>query len=201
MRGTKKQSTMMVCAILAVLAPLQVTSIEAQTQPASAATATSPDGTASLEAEPESGRIELKEGSPVTLSLASKLSSSSCREGDPVKFIVAEDVKVNDKLVVRSGMSAMGHVERARKSGMMGRGGELTLGLDYIQVNDTVVRVRGTSGKNGEDKTGAVVGLTVAFGVVGFMKHGKQAELSAGTNVHAYVDRSVELPALSGASF
>jgi hypothetical protein len=66
-----------------------------------------------------------------------------------------------------------------------------------MQVNDTVVKLRGNRGKNGADKTGAVVGLTVAFGLVGFIKHGKQAEIAAGTSVPAYVDRTVELPILS----
>ena len=178
---------------LAALLPLQALASQDQTSQSGDAHSVTPDR-AQVANQVATPNLELKEGSPVTLSLVSALTSKSCREGDAVKLTVAEDVKVENSVAIRAGTTAMGHISQVKKSGAMGRGGELSIDVDYIQVNDTVVKLRGSRGKNGDDKAGAVVGLTVAFGIVGFMKHGKQAELPAGTNVHAYVDRTVELP-------
>ena len=38
-----------------------------------------------------------------------------------------------------------------------------------------------------------MIGLTLAFGMVGFLKHGKQAEIKEGTPLKAYVDQDTEL--------
>ncbi|HZI55256.1 MAG TPA: hypothetical protein VFF39_00705 [Verrucomicrobiae bacterium] len=61
------------------------------------------------------------------------------------------------------------------------------------------VKLRGAQGKNGDSKTGATVGLVIAFGVLGFMKHGKQAEVKEGTPVKAYVDEDVQVASLGPA--
>ena len=196
MNNLSTNTRVLIAAALAALLPLQAIAFQDQTAPTSDAIGASTDHTKDS-IETGLRKLELKEGSPVVLSLASALNSKSCREGDPVRLTVAGDVKVDNAIVVRAGATAMGHIARVKKSGMMGRGGELSIDLDYMQVNDTVVKLRGSRGKDGQDKTGAVVGLTVAFGLVGFMKHGKQAEIPAGTNVQAYVDRAVELPALN----
>ena len=83
---------------------------------------------------------------------------------------------------------------------MAGKGGELNLRLEYLKAGDTKVKLRGAQGKNGDSKTGATVGLVLAFGVLGFMKHGKQAEVKEGTPVKAYVDEDVQIASLGPAS-
>lgn len=140
-------------------------------------------------------RLTLKEGTPVKLVLAKNLSSKTCATGDPVDFTVAEDLKVGDRVVVRKGAQALGTIAHAKKAGSFGKGGELTLRLEYLKAGDARVRLRGAQGHEGEGKQGAVVALTVAFGVVGFLKHGKQAEVKAGAPVDAVVDQDTELAA------
>jgi hypothetical protein len=139
-------------------------------------------------------KLVLKEGTDVKLRFAQELSSKTSSEGDPVNFVLDEDIKVGDVVVARAGAKAVGTVTNAKKAGMMGKGGELNLRLDRLKVGDNKVRLRGTKGKEGDSKTGTAVALTVLFGPVGLIKHGKEITVKEGTPLGAYVDDDVTLP-------
>ena len=64
-----------------------------------------------------------------------------------------------------------------------------------MKAGDKRVRLRGTKGKEGQGKTGTAVTLTVLFGPLGLLKHGKQVEVKEGSPLTAYVDEDVSLPA------
>jgi len=76
---------------------------------------------------------------------------------------------------------------------MMGKAGELNLRLDHLTVGDQRVRLRGSKGKEGEGKVGTSVALTVLFGPLGLIKHGKNVEVKAGTALTVYVDQDIPL--------
>jgi hypothetical protein len=61
-------------------------------------------------------------------------------------------------------------------------------------VGDTRMRLRGTKGKEGEGNVGAAVALTVLFGPIGLIKHGKNVEVKQGTPLLAYVDQDFTVP-------
>jgi hypothetical protein len=84
-------------------------------------------------------------------------------------------------------------VTRAEKSGMMGKAGELNMRLNYMKVGDTKIHVRGTKGKEGESGTTGAVVLTVLFGPIGLIKHGKNVEIKQGQSFHAFVSDDVAL--------
>jgi hypothetical protein len=96
--------------------------------------------------------------------------------------------------VAKAGAKAVGIVTHAKKAGMMGKGGELNLRLEYLLVGDTRMRLRGTKGKEGEGKVGTAVALTVLFGPIGLIKHGKNVEVKQGTPLLAYVDQEFTIP-------
>ena len=133
--------------------------------------------------------LMLKEGTDVKLKFAQDLSSKTANEDDPVNMILDEDLKVGDVTVAKAGAKALGTITHAKKSGMMGKPGELNMRLEYVLVGDTRVRLRGTKGKEGEGKVGTAVALTVLFGPIGLIKHGKNVEIKEGTPLAAYVDR------------
>jgi len=78
---------------------------------------------------------------------------------------------------------------------MMGKGGELNLRLEYLIVGDSRMRLRGTRGKEGEGKVGTAVALTVLFGPIGLIKHGKNVEVKEGTPLAAFVDQDFAVQA------
>ena len=140
-------------------------------------------------------KITLKEGTDVKLKFAQDLSSKTATDDDPVNLVLDEDLKVGDVTVAKAGAKALGTITHAKKAGMMGKGGELNLRLEYLIVGDSRMRLRGTKGKEGEGKVGAAVALTVLFGPIGLIKHGKNVEIKQGTPLSAYVDQDFTVPA------
>lgn len=138
-------------------------------------------------------KLLLKEGTDVKLKFAEDLSSKTAADGDPVNLVLDEDLKVGDVVLVRAGAKATGTVTNAKKAGMMGKAGELNMRLEHLKAGDERVRLRGSKGKEGEGKEGTTVALTVLFGPIGLIKHGKNVEIKAGTPLAAYIDQDVAL--------
>ena len=144
---------------------------------------------------PTSGCL-LRDSTEVHLKFANDLSSKTANDGDPVEFSLAEDLKIGDAVVVPIGSHAVATVSNAKRAGMMGRPGELSVQLQYVVAGASHVRLRGTKGREGESKTGATVALTVLLGPIGLIKHGKNVEIPSGTPMTAYVDQDIWLPPL-----
>jgi hypothetical protein len=144
-----------------------------------------------------SGKYMLHEGTDVNLRFAQDLSSKTASDGDPVTLILADDLKVGNFVVAKAGSKAFGEVTNSKKSGMMGKAGELNLRLDYLKAGDIKIKLRGTKGKEGEDKVTSTVVLTVLFGPIGLIKHGKNVEIKEGTALHAFVGDDVALVPVS----
>lgn len=143
------------------------------------------------------GKYILREGEDVNLTFAQDLTSKTAAEGDPVTLTLVDDLKVGNVVVAKAGAHAVGEITKAAKSGMMGKAGELSLRLDYIKVGDTKIRLRGTKGKEGENKVTSTVVLTVLFGPIGLIKHGKNVEIKQGSALHAFVADDVALLPIS----
>jgi hypothetical protein len=138
-------------------------------------------------------RIVLKEGTEVPLVFATDLNSKTAVDDDTVNMTLAEDLKVGDVIVVKKGAPALATVTNAKKAGMMGKAGELSIRLEYLKSDDQRLRLRGSKGKEGEGKVGATVALTVLFGPIGLIKHGKNVDIPPGTPLTAYVDQDYPL--------
>jgi hypothetical protein len=139
------------------------------------------------------GKLVLAEGTDVPLVFDEDISSKTAAEGDPVAFVLADDIKVGDVVVAKAGSKAFGEVTNAKKSGMMGKAGELNVRLDYLKAGDVKVRLRGAKGKEGESGTGAAVALTVLFGPIGLIKHGSNIDIKKGTTMKVYVADDIGL--------
>lgn len=159
----------------------------------------SPEATPAITAAPVSmvpaGMAMLREGTDVPLKFAQALSSKTAAEGDPVAFVLDEDLKVGDVVVARAGSTAFGEVTNVKKSGMMGKAGELNVRLDYLKVGESKIKLRGTKGKEGESGTTGAIVLTVLFGPIGLIKHGKNIDIPEGAALKAYVADDISLPA------
>ncbi|MGD0444567.1 MAG: hypothetical protein ABSA39_11590 [Edaphobacter sp.] len=140
-----------------------------------------------------SGKYKLREGEDVNLQFAQDLSSKTAAEGDPVTLTLVDDLKVGGVVVAKAGSKAVGEVSKAEKSGMMGKAGELSIRLDYLKAGDEKVKLRGTKGKEGESGVTSTVVLTVLFGPIGLIKHGKNVEIKQGQTLHAFVADDISL--------
>jgi hypothetical protein len=193
---TKQVSLAVVLVVLlgagsAMISAQAVAAAQGQSVVASAPPA--PGAPATPRASTPAGTLVLREGTDVRLKFTNDLSSKTAADGDPVDLILAEDLKVGDVVVAKSGCKAVGEITNAKKAGMMGKAGELNLRLEHLKVGDQRVRLRGSKGKEGEGKVGTAVALTVLFGPIGLIKHGKNVEVKAGTALAAYVDEDASL--------
>jgi hypothetical protein len=139
-------------------------------------------------------KLVLKDGSDVHLKFAESISSKTANEGDSVNLLLADDLKIGDIVVAKAGAKAVGTITHAKKAGMMGKAGELNMRLEYLKVGDDRVKIRGSKGKEGEGKEGTAVALTVLFGPIGLIKHGKNVEVKEGTALVAYMDQDYVVP-------
>lgn len=152
-----------------------------------------PAATATPARSPE--KLMLREGADVNLKFAQDLSSKTATEDDPVNLVLDQDLKIGDIVVAKAGAKAVGVITHAKKAGMMGKAGELNMRLQYLIVGDTRLKLRGTKGKEGQGKEGTAVALTVLFGPIGLIKHGKNVDIKEGTPLLAYTDENFEVPA------
>jgi hypothetical protein len=138
--------------------------------------------------------LVLPEGTDVPLAFDEDISSKTAAEGDSVAFVLADDIKVGDVVVAKAGGKAFGEVTNSKKSGMMGKAGELNIRLDYLKVGNVKVHLRGAKGKEGESGTTGAIVLTVLFGPIGLIKHGKNVDIKKGSSLKVYVSEDVSLP-------
>jgi hypothetical protein len=114
-----------------------------------------------------------------------------------VAFTLVDDLKVEGVVVAKAGSRAFGEVSKAEKSGMMGKAGELSIRLNYLKVGEEKIKLRGTKGKEGESGVTSTVVLTVLFGPIGLIKHGKNVEIKQGQAIHAFVADDISLLPIS----
>jgi len=142
-------------------------------------------------------KVLLAEGTEVQLAFDTTLRSRSASDGDQVQFHLTQDLKVGDVVVAKAGCVAMGEVANARKSGMMGKGGELNVQLNYLMVGSVKVPLRGTKAKGGNRGVAGTATVTALGGVTGLLKKGNEVKISKGTALTAYVSENISLePAL-----
>jgi hypothetical protein len=140
-----------------------------------------------------SGTIILKEGTDVKLKFAEDISSKTATADDPVTLTLDEDLKVGDVVVVKAGAKAYAIVSNTKRAGMLGKGGELNIRMDYLKADSVKIKLRGTKSRQGEDKTTSAIVLTVLLGPVGLIKHGKDIEVKTGTPLTAFVGDDITL--------
>lgn len=129
------------------------------------------------------------DGMEFTVLTVDEISSKTAKEGDPLTFKVADDVKIDGQTVIAKGSVVKGTVAQAKKAGMMGRGGSLGIHVESaMTIDNQKLKLRSTKGKEGDDKTGTTVALVVLFGPLGFLKKGKQAVIKPGTEIKVYTD-------------
>lgn len=134
---------------------------------------------------------KVPDGEKVRLLLMEEVSSATAQEGDRVNLTVAEDVKVGEDVIIAKGAAAAGKISHAKKKGMLGEGGKLTMSLDQVKcVDGQNVRIRATASREGDDKLGKTVAVFVLAGPFAVLVKGKDVTSPKGTEYAAYLDET-----------
>ena len=141
-------------------------------------------------------QIVLTEGTPITVTTISELSSKTAQVGYQVRMEVVDQVDVRGVRVIDAGAPVYGEVTAAQRNGHIGKPGSLTVEINYIKLADRNVRVRGRREARGAGGGGAVVATTVLLSPLGLLAHGKSASIPANTAFTAYVLADTPVAAL-----
>jgi len=141
----------------------------------------------------------LREGTEVNLKLAQKLTAKSAVVGEPVELVLAQDLKVNDAVVVRQGARVLGTVVAGKESEKKkNEAHQLAMKVNFLKAGDAKISLRGEKSAEGKRNKDAMVAGTIFLGLSGLlMTSGKHYEIPEGSPLTAYVDKDIELPALS----
>lgn len=142
--------------------------------------------------------IVVPDGTEFVVVTTEEITSKTATEGDPLAFKVLEDVALNGHVVIARDSLVKGVVASAKKSGMLGKGGSLSIRVESaMTVDDQKLKLRSSKGREGDDKTGTTVALTVLFGPLGLLKHGKNAKIKPGTHITVYTDEEKKVRVVS----
>lgn len=140
-------------------------------------------------ADSKKAEVTVPDGTAVSVVTEEEISSKTASEGDALTFRIDEDVTVNGRVVIAKGSIAKGTVSEVAHSGHLGKGGKLGIKLDStIAVDNQSIKLRASKGKQGDDKTGSVIALTLLVSPLFLLKKGKDAKLKSGTKLAAYTD-------------
>ena len=141
--------------------------------------------------QPQGREVVLPDGTEFTVVTTEEISGKVAVEGDPLTFKVEDDVKVNGQLVIAEGTVVKGTVANAKKSGRLGKGGQLGIRVETTTaVDGQKIKLRATKASEGDDKTGTVIALSLLLSPLFFLKRGKDAKIKAGTKIKVYTDET-----------
>lgn len=137
---------------------------------------------------------------PLILAFSDEVSSKTALKNGEVRFVVAEDLRIGEVLVIPKDTPAIGEVVHVQKSGFGGRGGELILAARYISFGDQRIALRSLkplagpyAGKNNSDAALAVSIIPYA-GLVSLFITGGEIVIPAGTRASVLVAADTSLP-------
>ena len=135
--------------------------------------------------------FDIPDGAEIAVVTTETISSKTSTEGDPLTFKMDEDLIINGVVLIAKGTLVKGYVSNAEKNGHFGKAGKLGIRVESTKtVDNQTIKLRASKGKEGDSKTGTTVALVVLFGPLGFLKHGKNAEIKEGTKIKVFTDES-----------
>jgi hypothetical protein len=156
---------------------------------------------ATLYSEQGQRGVRVPDATALRLVLTDPLSSATNEVDDPVRFEVTEEVRVGGVVVIAKGSTAVGHVVEVEPKKRLGRAGKLNFTLDHVKaVDGSNLRLRASSTRKGDDKTGTVIVGTVLLSPLFLIMRGKDVSIPQGMAMTAYIDGDRDIQVYSDGS-
>lgn len=131
----------------------------------------------------------------VELEIVDPASSKTSSAGDKVRIRVAEPVLVDGVVAIPAGAEGHAEIIHASKARMMGKAGELTLGMPFVEVRGQRVplkrmRYGRSSGHNANTEVWVATAL---IGIPGMLISGGNVDIQSGARAHAVVAAETRL--------
>ena len=138
---------------------------------------------------------------PVIIRIDADISSKTSKPGDRFGITVAEDVRVDEAVVIPAGSVGEGEVIHAAKPGAGGKAGELIVMARFVRVGDNEIRLRSFSlGAAGKDKSTDALAASFIAGPFAMFQHGGAVVIPRDTLGTAKTALEFKLPAVMGSA-
>lgn len=140
-------------------------------------------------------KVVIPEGTVLKVKSLSAFDSKNVNEGDIVDFAVYEDLEIDGKIIIKEGAIVNAYIETSEKAKGLGKQGSLKVQFNYTKaVDGAKVPLRSTKGTlSGEGKAGGAIALAVVVSPLFLLKKGKEAKVTEGKLMEAYVSRDVNV--------
>ncbi len=144
-------------------------------------------GLSTTNAQTASSEIALPESTAINVHLTKPISSKTAERGDPVEFLVDEDLVIDGRVLIRKDTVAQATVIYSEKSGYLGHSGKLALQVESTKtVDGTTIPLRAAKGAEGDSAAGATIALSMFVGPLGMLKKGGDTVIAEGTKLTVY---------------
>jgi len=145
----------------------------------------------------EGEEVTVPDGTEFEVLTTEEISSKTASENDPVNFKVAEDVKINDRVVIAKDTLVKGIVANVEQRGHLGKGGKLGLRVESTTaVDGQKVKLRAAKGKGDTGTVGSTIALSVLISRLFLFRRGNHAVIKPGTKIKVFTDeeKKVRIP-------
>lgn len=136
-------------------------------------------------------RLLVPSGTRIDLVTRDAISTKKNEKGDLLYLKVAAPVIVDGVTAIPADTVVVAQLTRAEKRGAFGRSGKLDVKLLYAGLAGGPLRVSGTLEARGKKDGGDTAATAAAFLVLPFISTGRSAEIPAGSEVSARLDRDL----------
>jgi Chitobiase/beta-hexosaminidase C-terminal domain len=137
----------------------------------------------------------LQQGTEVNLAFDSDVDSKSAQVGDKISLQLVSPLKIGDRTLAPTNVTAQGTVIHVDHKGAGGAPGVLTVRVDWLRANGITVPLTAVNTIEGKDHVGRVRSLILipVIGIASLAQHGEDAEISKGTPIVARVVADTDL--------
>ena len=145
----------------------------------------------------QSTKTKVEEGTIILLKSLSIISSNTTMDGESIDFFCADNVVVNNKLIIKKNSKVTGKVESSEKSRSLGKGGSLKIIVAKpIDINIKNIPISGVYNYvKGDNKSGTAVGLSFVFSPLFLFVKGKEANIPIGSLIEVYITQEINIQA------
>jgi hypothetical protein len=136
---------------------------------------------------PPGERLLLPQGTPMLLAFAADVNSHGASVGDQIPMTVTRDVQQDGVILIKTGTAAVGTVIQVDKNTAFGLPGVLSFKVDYLDLNGTLIRLRGEAAREGEAKPPNAAILIPVVGPLTALRRGTDAVIKQGTPFTAFL--------------
>lgn len=145
----------------------------------------------------QTSKTKIEEGTIILLKSLSIISSNTSMDGESIDFYCAENIVVDNKIIIKKNSKVTGKIESSEKSRSLGKEGSLKIIFNYISAIDGQnIPISGVYNYvKGDNKSSNAVGLSFVFSPLFLFLKGKEAVIPIGSLIEVYTTKEIDIQA------